>query len=64
MARFARSCSRDKGHIDRSVTNLARQRGIELPIIFQLYRILFEGKPPRDSLVELLDRIPMVESAP
>ena len=48
----------------RSVTNLARQRGIELPIIFQLYRILFEGKPPRDSLVELMDRLPKVESAP
>ena len=48
----------------RSVTNLAHKLGVELPIIFQLHRILFEGKPPRASLVDLMDRLPKVESAP
>ena len=47
-----------------SVTNLAHKQGIELPIIFQLHRILFEGKPPLASLVDLMDRIPKTESTP
>ena len=45
----------------RSVHALARQRGVEMPITSEVYQILFEGKPPRSAVVDLMVRAPKVE---
>ena len=36
--------------------DLARARGIEMPITEQMYAILHEGKPPREAIHELMTR--------
>lgn len=48
----------------RSVRDMARARGIEMPITDELYRILFEGKPPRAAVTDLMVRAPKVEWLP
>jgi glycerol-3-phosphate dehydrogenase (NAD(P)+) len=40
----------------RSVADLARRHGVEMPITFSVERILFEGLHPRTALGELLSR--------
>jgi glycerol-3-phosphate dehydrogenase (NAD(P)+) len=40
----------------RSVYHLAQQRGIEMPICQQMYRILYEDQPPEKALSELMQR--------
>jgi glycerol-3-phosphate dehydrogenase (NAD(P)+) len=40
----------------RSVHNLARQQGIEMPICEQIYRILYEDQPAEKALTELMQR--------
>ena len=35
---------------------LARARGIEMPITEQMYAILYEGKPARDAIQDLMTR--------
>ncbi len=40
----------------RSVNQIALERGIEMPIARQVYRVLFEGKSPREATVELMQR--------
>lgn len=45
----------------RSVHSLARQRGVEMPITSQLHQILFENKPPRAAVVDLMLRAPKAE---
>lgn len=40
----------------RSVHNLAQQRGIEMPICEQIYRILYEDQPAEKALKELMQR--------
>jgi len=40
----------------RSVAELARQKGVDMPITFVIERILFEDLPPRRALQELLAR--------
>jgi glycerol-3-phosphate dehydrogenase (NAD(P)+) len=40
----------------RSVADLARRNGVEMPITFAVERILFHGLPPRRALEELLSR--------
>lgn len=44
-----------------SVHHLAASRGVEVPITSELHAILFEGKPPRDALLSLMDRMPKPE---
>jgi glycerol-3-phosphate dehydrogenase (NAD(P)+) len=39
-----------------SVTDLARARGVEMPISEQVRRMLFEGQSPRAALAELMSR--------
>jgi glycerol-3-phosphate dehydrogenase (NAD(P)+) len=46
----------------RSVHALATERGVEMPITAQLHQVLFEGKPPRAAVVDLMIREPKVES--
>jgi glycerol-3-phosphate dehydrogenase (NAD(P)+) len=45
----------------RSVYSLARQRGVEMPITSELHQVLFESKPPRSAVVDLMVRSPKVE---
>jgi glycerol-3-phosphate dehydrogenase (NAD(P)+) len=45
----------------RSVHSLAQKRGVEMPITAELYQILFEGKPPRSAVADLMVRMPKVE---
>ncbi len=45
----------------RSVHALALKRGVEMPITRELYQILFEGKPPRSAVTDLMVRAPKVE---
>ena len=40
---------------------LAQRHGIEMPITETTYRVLFEGLPPRDAVLELLSRAPKAE---
>lgn len=40
----------------RSVYALCRQLGIEMPITRQVYEVLFEGKLPKQAIVELMTR--------
>lgn len=40
----------------RSVYQISRDRGIEMPIAVQVYRVLFEGLSPRDATLELMQR--------
>jgi glycerol-3-phosphate dehydrogenase (NAD(P)+) len=45
----------------RSVASLARERGVEMPITTELHQVLFEEKPPRTAVVDLMLRHPKVE---
>ncbi|WP_406695697.1 NAD(P)H-dependent glycerol-3-phosphate dehydrogenase [Singulisphaera sp. Ch08] len=45
----------------RSVHDLARKRGVEMPITDELYRVLFEGKSPHAAVTDLMIREPKVE---
>ena len=48
----------------RSVHDQAIERGIEMPITDEVYKILFEAKPPRAAVTDLMVRLPTVESRP
>jgi glycerol-3-phosphate dehydrogenase (NAD(P)+) len=45
----------------RSVHSLARSRGVDMPITAELHHVLFEGKPPRVAMVDLMVRDPKAE---
>ncbi|MEQ9068274.1 MAG: glycerol-3-phosphate dehydrogenase, partial [Gimesia chilikensis] len=45
----------------RSVYNLAEQRGLEMPITTEIYRVLFEGKSPEYATQTLMTRPPREE---
>jgi glycerol-3-phosphate dehydrogenase (NAD(P)+) len=45
----------------RSVHALARKLGIDMPITAQVHAILFERKPPRATVSELMSRLPKME---
>jgi glycerol-3-phosphate dehydrogenase (NAD(P)+) len=45
----------------RSVHDLARREGVEMPIAEQVYRILYEDKGPKEAVVELMGRLPKPE---
>jgi glycerol-3-phosphate dehydrogenase (NAD(P)+) len=40
----------------RSVYEIALKQGIDMPIVTQVYRVLFENKSPREATVELMQR--------
>jgi glycerol-3-phosphate dehydrogenase (NAD(P)+) len=44
-----------------ALRDLARSRGIEMPICEAVYAVLFEGKPVRDAILELMTREPKSE---
>jgi glycerol-3-phosphate dehydrogenase (NAD(P)+) len=45
----------------KSAWQLATRHGLDLPIISELYTILYEGKPARDAMRDLLSRPPVPE---
>ncbi len=45
----------------RSVYSLAHLRCVEMPITSELFQVLFESKPPRTAVVDLMVRAPKVE---
>jgi glycerol-3-phosphate dehydrogenase (NAD(P)+) len=46
----------------RSVHDQAAARGLDVPITDELYEVLFNAKPPRAALADLMVRMPKVES--
>jgi glycerol-3-phosphate dehydrogenase (NAD(P)+) len=40
----------------RAVYRLSREAGIEMPIVAECYRVLYEGKDPRRAVTELMQR--------
>jgi glycerol-3-phosphate dehydrogenase (NAD(P)+) len=48
----------------RSVHDLAKRHGIDMPISFALYQILFEGKAPVDAVTDFMLRTPKGEWQP
>ena len=40
----------------RAAHKLAQERGVTMPIVNEMYQILFVGKPPRDSIKDLMTR--------
>ena len=48
----------------RSVYDLANRHEVEMPITQALYKVLFEQKPPLDSVTELMLRRPKLECQP
>jgi glycerol-3-phosphate dehydrogenase (NAD(P)+) len=47
----------------RSANALARTHSVEMPICEQMELVLFEGKPPRDAIADLMVRDPKAERA-
>ncbi|HEX6791154.1 MAG TPA: NAD(P)H-dependent glycerol-3-phosphate dehydrogenase [Candidatus Krumholzibacteria bacterium] len=47
----------------RAAVELGRERGVELPIIEMVHRVLFEGHDPREAIQMLMARPPRAESA-
>ena len=45
----------------RSVYHLAMQRGIDMPIVTEVYRVLFEGRNPGEATRSLMNRPPRSE---
>ena len=48
----------------RSVHERATQMGIDMPITAEVYRVLYEGKQPRDAVNDLMLRSPKKEDWP
>ncbi len=42
----------------RSAHALARRHGLELPIIEEVYKVLFDGKDPKQAVQDLMERAP------
>lgn len=45
----------------RSAWMLAQRHGVEMPIIEQVYRIIHEGRPARQAVIDLMTRNPKAE---
>jgi glycerol-3-phosphate dehydrogenase (NAD(P)+) len=48
----------------KSVYGAARFQGVRKPIATEVYRILYEGKPPKEALAHLVEREPRWEEEP
>lgn len=46
----------------RAAYELARKYGVEMPIVQKAYEVLYEGKNPKDAVVELMQRNPKSEN--
>ena len=43
-------------HNTASVRDLARSVGVEMPITEQMYELIYEGKSPRQAVIDLMTR--------
>ncbi len=43
-------------HTTHAAVDLARRESVEMPITDQMYRVLREGKPPREAIRDLMER--------
>jgi glycerol-3-phosphate dehydrogenase (NAD(P)+) len=48
----------------RAVYNLARRLGVDMPITDEVYQVLYGGKEPRETVMELMLRAPKSEVKP
>jgi glycerol-3-phosphate dehydrogenase (NAD(P)+) len=48
----------------KSACALARRHNVEMPITFEVHKVLFEDKPPRQALADLMMRQPKPELEP
>ena len=46
----------------KAVREVARRVGVEMPIAEQIYRVLYEGLPPKDAVVALMQRTVKTEN--
>jgi glycerol-3-phosphate dehydrogenase (NAD(P)+) len=46
----------------KAVVELAKKRSIDMPICTEVYRVLYEGKNPKDGIKDLMTRAPKAES--
>ena len=46
----------------KAAVELARKQNVEMPIATEVYRVLYEGKPPRDAIATLMARPPKPET--
>ncbi len=46
----------------RSVYEESQKSGIDMPIVEQVYRVLYEGKSPRSAVEDLMQRMPVAEN--
>ncbi len=46
----------------RSVYEESQKCGIDMPIVEQVYRVLYEGKSPRSAVEDLMQRLPVAEN--
>lgn len=46
----------------KAVVELAKKRAIDMPICTEVYRVLYEGKNPKDAIKDLMSRAPKAES--
>jgi glycerol-3-phosphate dehydrogenase (NAD(P)+) len=46
----------------RSTRDLAHRHGIEMPIVEQVFAVLFEGRDPRQAVEDLMLRDPKPET--
>jgi glycerol-3-phosphate dehydrogenase (NAD(P)+) len=46
----------------RSARDLSRKTGVELPICDQVYLIAYEGKNPKQAVLDLMTRTPKAEA--
>ena len=40
----------------KSVYRLTKKYGVDMPIVESAHRILYDGKPPKDAVMELMAR--------
>ena len=64
-ARFADALARLPdylgNHVLVSITALALGLGVSLPIATEVHAVLFEGKSPREAVLDLMRREPVAE---
>lgn len=46
----------------RTAWKMAQELAVDMPIIEQTYKVMFEGKPVHEALIDLMNREPKFES--
>jgi glycerol-3-phosphate dehydrogenase (NAD(P)+) len=45
----------------REIYELAKSHAVDMPIVAQVYAVIYEGLPPRDAVQALMEREPKAE---